>query len=93
MFNRKHSFYRHTRCTSVAQKEQSALPAGVVNTYEDSDDEGAYLGEQKEIQKEMDELRVAQHWVNQEGWDAAAEGRAVHPTVAAKSICALSGAK
>ena len=79
VFNRKHSFYRHTRCTSVAQEEQSALPAGVVNTYEDSDDEGAYLGEQKEIQKEMDELRVAQHWVNQEGWDAAAEGRAVSP--------------
>ena len=41
VFNRKHSFYRHTRCTSVAQEEQSALPAGVVSTYEDSDDEGA----------------------------------------------------
>ena len=25
----KHNVYRHTRCTSVAQEEQSALPAGV----------------------------------------------------------------
>ena len=38
VFNQKHSFYRNTRCTSVAQEEQSALPAGVSNVYEDSDD-------------------------------------------------------
>ena len=76
IFNRKHNFYRKTRCTSVAQEEQSALPAGVINVNEDSDDDDAYLGDQKEIEKEMQELRVAQHWVNQEGWDAASEGRA-----------------
>ena len=27
--NHKHNVYRHTRCTSAAQEEQSALPAGV----------------------------------------------------------------
>ena len=77
VFNQKHNYYRNTRCTSVAQEEQSALPAGVTNVHEDSDDDDAYDGEEKEIAREMDELRVAQHWVNQEGWDAAAEGRAV----------------
>ncbi len=81
--NRKHNFYRNTRCTSVAQEEQSALPAGVININEDSDDDEAYLGDQKEIAKEMEELRVAQHWVNQEGWDAASEGRAVSNTTGA----------
>ena len=73
VYNRKHSFYRNTRCTSMAQEEQSALPAGVININEDSDDDGAYTGEQKEIAKEMDELRVAQHWINQAGWDTAGE--------------------
>ena len=34
-------------------------------------------GEQKEIQREAQELRAVQSWINQEGWDAAAEGRAV----------------
>ena len=77
VFNRKHSFYRNTRCTSMAQEEQSALPAGVININEDSDDDGAYTGEQKEIAKEMDELRVAQHWINQEGWDTASEVRTI----------------
>ena len=33
----------------------------------------AYLGDQKEIAKELEEIRVAQHWVNQEGWDVASE--------------------
>ena len=77
VFNRKHGFYRNTRCTSVAQEEQSAMPGGVLNTYEDSDDDDAYTGEQKEIAKETDELRVAKHWINQEGWNAEAEARAV----------------
>ena len=58
---------------SVAQEEQSALPGGVININEDSDDDEAYTGEQREITKEMDELRVAQHWINQEGWDVAGE--------------------
>ncbi len=80
VYSRRHDFYRHTRCTSVAQEEQSALPAGVINVNEDSEDDGAYLGEQKEIAKEMDELRVAQHWINPEGWDAASEGKAVSKT-------------
>jgi hypothetical protein len=73
----KHDFYKHTRCTSVAQEEQSALPAGVMNVNADSDDEDDYSSEQKEIAKEMDELRAAKHWINQEGWDASGEGRAV----------------
>ena len=53
VFNAKHSFYRHTRCTSVAQEESSALPTGVFNVNEDSDDDEAYIGDQKEIEKEM----------------------------------------
>ena len=77
VYNRKHNCYRNTRCTSVAQEEQSALPAGVININEDSDDDEAYVGEQKEIAKEIDELRVAQHWINQEGWDVAGEARVV----------------
>ena len=35
------------------------------------------MGEQKEIAKEVDELRAAQQWINQEGWDVASE---VHVT-------------
>ena len=31
----KHNFYKETKVTSLAQEEQSALPAGVLNTYED----------------------------------------------------------
>ena len=27
----------------------------------------------REIAKEVDELRVVQHWINQEGWDVASE--------------------
>ena len=34
----------------------------------------AYATEQKEIAQEMQELRAAQHWVNQEAWDAAGDG-------------------
>ena len=30
----KHNFYKQTKVTSLAQEEQSALPAGVLNTYE-----------------------------------------------------------
>ncbi len=36
--NSKHGFYKHTRVTSTAQEEQSALPAGVINQHEDSSD-------------------------------------------------------
>ena len=69
----RHNFYRQTKVTSRAQEEQSALPAGVINTYEDSTDEEDCVGEQKEISSEMQALRSAQQWVNQEGWDAAGE--------------------
>ena len=74
----RHNFYKETKVTSLAQEEQSALPAGVLNTYEDSTDEEAFVGEQKEIDKEMQSLRRAQHWVNQEGWDAAGVAKAVN---------------
>ena len=81
VYNRKHDYYRNTRCTDVAQEEHSALPAGVFNVNEDSDDEDAYGGEQKEISKELDELRAAQQWINQEGWDVNQEGRAFSKTL------------
>ena len=74
----KHNFYKQTKVTSLAQEEQSALPAGVLNTYEDSTDEEAFFGEQKEIEKETQALRAVQQWVNQEGWDAEGEAKAVN---------------
>ena len=73
----KHNFYRQTKVTSRAQEEQSALPAGVLNVYEDTTDEEDFTGEQKEIEKEMQALRSAQQWVNQQGWDVAAEAKAL----------------
>ena len=73
----KHNFYRQSKVTSRAQEEQSALPGGVINTYEDTTDEDDFTGEQKEIEKEMQALRSAQQWVNQEGWDVAAEAKAL----------------
>jgi len=78
--NHKHDYYRKTRVTCTAQEEQSAMPGGVINTHEDSDDDEGVTGEQKEIAMEMQELRAAQHWVNQEGWDAVGEGLAVGQT-------------
>ena len=80
IFNHRHDFYKKTRCTSTAQEAQSAMPGGVINVHEDSDDGEEFFGEQKEIAKEMQELHAAQHWVNQAGWDAAGEGRAVSPS-------------
>ena len=50
VYNRKHNHYCNTRCICMTQEEQSAIPAGVFNADEDSDDEDAYLGEQKELQ-------------------------------------------
>ena len=73
--NRKHEFYRNTGCTCTAQEEQIVSPAGVFNVNEDSEDD-AYCGEQKEIAREMQELRAAGHWVDQAGWDAVGEGQA-----------------
>ena len=45
VISQKHSFYEQTRCTSTAQEEQSALPAGVINVHEDSSGEDNYFGE------------------------------------------------
>ena len=79
IFNQKHGFYKRTRCTSTAQEQQSALPGGVINVHEDTDDECEYGGEEKEIAKEMQEVRAAQHRVNQSGWDADSKGRGKCP--------------
>ena len=73
----RHNFYKQTKVTSLAQEEQSALSAGIINTYEDTSDEEDFTGEQKEIASEMQALRAAQQWVNQEEWDAAGEAKAV----------------
>ena len=72
----KHSYYKNARCTSRAQEEHSAHPAGVLNINEDSDDPDAYEGEQKEIAQEMDALRRVAHLVNPPGFEAAEEGLA-----------------
>ena len=48
---------------------------GVINTYEDSEDDAAYTGEQKEIQREWQELRAVESKINQEGWDVEEEAR------------------
>ena len=62
VFNGKHGFYKKTWVTSLAQETASVHPrAGAVNVYDDSSDEEAYTGEQKEIAREVDELRVARH--------------------------------
>ena len=83
----RHNFYKQTKVTSLAQEEQSALPAGVLNTYEDTTDEEDFTGEQKEIASEMQALRAEQQWVNQEGWDAAGEAKAVDSSGADVDLC------
>ena len=80
VYNRKRNYYCNTRCRCITQEEQSAIPAGVFNADEDSDDEDAYLGEQKELQKEMQELLAAKDWINQKAWDVASEALAVSPS-------------
>ena len=42
----RHNFYKQTKVTSLAQEEQGALPARVLDTYEDT---SGFNGEQKEI--------------------------------------------
>ena len=71
--NIKHDYYRKTRCTSIAQEEQSATACGVVNVYNDSDDDDDYCGEQKEVKAEAQELRAAAQWINPPHWDAGLE--------------------
>ena len=73
----RHNFYKQTKVTSLAQEEQSALPAGVLNTYEDTTVEEFFCAEQKEIEKELQALRAAHQWVSMEGWDAASEAKVV----------------
>ena len=91
-FNRKHGYYRKTWVTSVAQETSSVHPgSGAVNIYEDSSDDDAYTGEQKEIAKEIDELRVAKQRINQEGWDAESHCHAISPSTGQKLICAWIG--
>ena len=77
IFNKGHNFYKHTRCTSIAQEEHSAFPAGVLNVCEDSDDGDDLVGEDGEIAQELRELHVVQHWVNLPGWDRAIERKVV----------------
>ena len=84
VFNCRHDYYKHTRCTTTAQEEHSAVPAGVFNVNEDSEDDEAYFGEHKELAAEAQEIRAAQHWVNQEGWDAVGEGRAISKSTGAE---------
>ena len=54
--------------------------ACAVNALADSGDEDAYGGDKKEFQQEVDERPAAQILINQKGWDAASEVRAVSPT-------------
>jgi hypothetical protein len=65
--NAKHDYYKKTRCTSVAEEEQSATPWGVKNVCFDSDDEDGYSCEQAEIQAESDELRATRSAINPPG--------------------------
>ena len=57
VFNQRHDYYKKTRCSTVAQEQQSAIPAGVINRCFDESDEEDYIGDQPEIAKEMDALR------------------------------------
>ena len=45
----------------------------------------AFLGDQKKINRELEEIRVAQHWVNQEGWDVTSEAQ-IHSKSTGKVI-------
>ena len=44
MHSAKHDYYKNTRCTSIAQEEQSATPVGVINVcVDDEDEDGDYI--------------------------------------------------
>ena len=55
----KHGYNRKTRVDSVAQEMQSALPGGVLNVHEDTDEDDDAFDEM-EIERERGELRVAE---------------------------------
>ena len=61
------------------QEQTDALPAGAFIINDVSSDDEEYHWEQKEIDREMQELRAAQHWVNQREWNLTGEGHAVSP--------------
>ena len=63
-----HNVYRNTKVTSLAQEEQSAMPAGVTNVWENSSDDEAWDGaDSKELDAEWQALRVAKHWLSDNG--------------------------
>ena len=68
---------KQTRCSGVEQEEQSATPFGVINVYNDSDDDADYCGDQKEIKAEMSALRAASSWMNPRTWDTGQEAFAL----------------
>ena len=77
----EHTFYRNTKVTSRAQEEQSAIPAGVRNVMDDSDDELCDAGDSKELEKEMLALKVAAKWLTDrpemQNRDAGAEAKVI----------------
>jgi len=64
----RHFCYRQRRYTGV---DPSDMLAGAIDVDENPD----YNDDHAEIAKEIDEIQVARHWVNQEGWDVASETR------------------
>ena len=52
----RHDYHKRTKCTSIAQEESSALPAGVINVNEDSSGPDAFDGEDKDIAQETHRL-------------------------------------
>ena len=49
--------------------------------------------EEKELAKEAQELRAAQDWINQDGWDASSEGVAWSPRSGTQIIPRLEWGK
>ena len=72
--NPKHDYYLQTRCSAVALEEASAFPGGCLNIHEDTDAEEGYAVEDKEVEKEMQELVPVQNLVNIRGGGAYEQG-------------------
>ena len=53
------------------------MPAGVINTLEDSEDDKAYTGRQKEIQREVQEFRAVESWMQRRAPCPPKTGRAI----------------
>ena len=72
----------------MRRRERSALPAGVLNTYEDTTDEQYSSGEQKEIVSELQALRVAHRRRAEANTKARAmEKAALHEDYGRKGAC------